>query len=51
VDRNRIDGPKQITDVYLLSLAVRRGGRFATFDASIPSDAVKGAQKRHLLAL
>lgn len=51
VDRTRIHGPKQITDVYLLALAVRRGGRFATFDSAVSGDAVKGAQKRHLLAL
>ncbi len=51
IDAGRIHGPRQITDVYLLALAVRRGGRFVTFDASVAVDAVKGAEKRHLLTL
>lgn len=28
--------PKQLTDMYLLGLAARHGGRFATFDAHVP---------------
>jgi predicted nucleic acid-binding protein len=51
VDASRIHGPKQLTDLYLLALAVHRGGRFATFDASVPVSAVKGAEKKHLVAL
>ncbi|MGE0876883.1 MAG: TA system VapC family ribonuclease toxin [Burkholderiales bacterium] len=51
IDAARIHGPRQITDLYLLSLAVRRGGRFVTFDAGVAIDAVKGAGKQHLLAL
>ena len=51
VDRARIHGPRQLTDIYLLALAVRHGERFATFDSTISSDAVKGAQKRHVLVL
>ena len=50
-DPTRIHGPRQITDLYLLALAVRHGGRFVTFDASISLDAVKGSAKRHLLTL
>ena len=38
----------QITDAYLLGLAVRKGGRLATFDRHIPSRAVIGADKDHL---
>jgi toxin-antitoxin system PIN domain toxin len=34
---------RQLTDVYLLGLATRMGGRLATFDAGIPMNAVKGA--------
>jgi toxin-antitoxin system PIN domain toxin len=34
---------RQITDVYLLSLAKRHGGRLATFDRTIPSAAVPGS--------
>lgn len=33
-------GHRQITDVYLLGLARRMGGRLATFDSSIPLKAV-----------
>ena len=51
VDRARVHGPRQLTDVYLLALAVRHKGLFATFDSAISIDAVKGAQKRHLLAI
>jgi toxin-antitoxin system PIN domain toxin len=47
----RIHGPRQITDVYLLALAVRHQGRFVTFDTSVAMEAVKGAQAKHLLSL
>ena len=33
---------RQITDAYLLALAVRHGGRLATFDQGIPAAAVTG---------
>ena len=36
-------GYRQLTDVYLLGLAQKRGGRLATFDRSIPLGAVAGA--------
>jgi hypothetical protein len=39
-----IAGHRQVTDVYLLGLAIRRGGRLATFDRSIPLKAVRGAR-------
>ena len=39
---------RQVTDVYLLALARRRGGRLATFDRSIPLGAVVGARPEHL---
>lgn len=38
-------GHRQVTDVYLLALALRMGGRLATFDRSIPVSAVVGATK------
>lgn len=44
-------GWKLITDVYLLGLAVRKGGRLATFDRSIPVSAVRGAGPEHLAIL
>jgi toxin-antitoxin system PIN domain toxin len=39
---------RQITDVYLLGLAVAMGGCLATFDGSIPLKAVIGAKADHL---
>lgn len=36
-------GHRQVTDVYLLGLAKKRGGRLATFDRTIPLKAVRGA--------
>jgi len=50
-DRTRIHGPRQVTDVYLLALAVRHRGRFVSFDARIPLAAVRGAEQKHLVAL
>lgn len=46
-----IRGHQQITDVYLLGLAVKRGATLVTFDRSIPSKAVIGAEPRHLRLL
>ncbi len=42
-DLSRIAGHRHLTDIYLLGLAQRLGGRLATFDRSIPFAAVKGA--------
>jgi hypothetical protein len=47
----RIHGPRQITDVYLLALAVHRSGRFVTFDTSVPRDAVVGAGASQLVVI
>lgn len=38
-----IAGHRQLTDVYLLGLAARRGGHLATFDRTVPLKAVRGA--------
>jgi len=35
----------QITDVYLLGLAVHKRGKLATLDRRIPADAVRGGRK------
>jgi len=51
VDSRRIHGPRQLTDVYLLALAVRHGGRLVTFDAGIPLAAVRKATTQKLLIL
>jgi toxin-antitoxin system PIN domain toxin len=50
-DRGQILGPNQITDVYLLALAVKNGGRLVTFDRGLPLRAVRGAEARHLVVL
>jgi uncharacterized protein len=50
-DPSRILGPNQITDVYLLALAVKNGGRLATLDRSIPIAAVRGAEARHVAVI
>ena len=50
-DPLRLHGPRQLTDAYLLALAVRRRGCFVTFDQSVPREAVRGATTRHLIAL
>jgi predicted nucleic acid-binding protein len=49
IDRSRILGPKQLTDIYLLALAVKHSGRLVTFDRAIPIVAVRGAQADHVV--
>ncbi len=51
IDATRVHGPKQVTDLYLLALAVRHGGRLVTFDGRIPRSAVAGATAEHLVVL
>jgi len=46
-----IHGHRQITDVYLLALAVKNDGRLVTFDQRVPLPAVKGARREHLEVL
>lgn len=53
-DRTRFNhahilGPRQVTDVYLLALAVKNKGCLVTFDRSIPFAAVRGAEPRHIV--
>ncbi|MDP1716651.1 MAG: VapC toxin family PIN domain ribonuclease [Burkholderiales bacterium] len=48
---DRVLSSRQVTDAYLLALAVRQSGRFVTLDRSIPLDAVDGAQPQHLVVL
>ena len=50
-DFERIHGPRQLTDAYLLALAVRHRGQFVTFDAAVPLEAARGAQRKSLLVL
>lgn len=51
VDRTHLHGPLQVTDVYLLALAVEHGGRFVTFDRSVPLTAARGAEPERLVVL
>jgi hypothetical protein len=51
IDASRVHGPRQLTDVYLLALAMKNGGRLVTFDATIARGAVKGAKPQHLVEL
>ena len=46
-----IVGAQQITDVYLLALAVKKSAALATTDQSIPLSAVRGASNANLLVL
>lgn len=48
---SHMHGPRQLTDVYLLALAVKNGGRLVGFDQRIPLTAVRGAKAEHLVAL
>jgi toxin-antitoxin system PIN domain toxin len=50
-DRRHVLGPSQITDVYLLALAIKNAGRLVTFDRGLPLKAVRGAEARHLVVL
>jgi toxin-antitoxin system PIN domain toxin len=50
-DPRGILGPNQITDVYLLALAVKNGGRLATLDSAVSLRAVRRAEARHLAVI
>jgi uncharacterized protein len=50
VDASRLATAGQVTDSYLLALAIAHGGQLATFDRRLISDAVQnGAQGLHLI--
>lgn len=48
VDRDRLLGHRQVTDAYLLALAVRMDGRLVTLDRRISLPVVHGATESHL---
>lgn len=50
-DLSRAGGSRQLTDIYLLGLAVNRKGRLATFDRTIPLGAVPGATAETLVVI
>ena len=45
VDASRLRVVGQVTDTYLLALAVQHGGKLATFDRRLVADAVKGGRE------
>ena len=47
----RVSGHNQITDVYLLALAVKRNGTLASFDQRIALSAVRGATSENFALL
>jgi hypothetical protein len=47
VDLNRLAGHKQITDIYLLGLAVTRKGRFSSVDTHVPKELVRGGAEAY----
>ncbi len=51
VDWSRVLGHNQITDVYLLALAVAHGGCLATLDHRVALSTVAAATQKHLLLL
>jgi toxin-antitoxin system PIN domain toxin len=51
VDFKRVQGHNQITELYLLALAVHRGGCLASFDQAIALSSVKGATAKQLRLL
>ena len=51
IDWNRVTGPKQITDIYLLALAARNNGRLVTFDRHIDSATVMTASDQSLCVI
>ena len=50
-EQDRWLGSRQITDAYLLAVAVQRGGTFVTLDRNVDRSVVRGADPRHLTAL
>jgi uncharacterized protein len=51
VDSTRIHGPRQLTDIYLLALAVEQEGRLVTFDTGVPLALVRKATPDNLVVL
>ena len=51
VEGRHLTGYRQITDAYLLALAVAHDARFVTLDTHIPRSAVMGATPEHLVEI
>ena len=50
-DYGHLLGPKQITDVYLVALAVTNGGRLITCDRGLSIHSVRGATSDNLIKI
>ena len=48
---DRILGPKQVTDIYLLAMAAERIGCLVSYDQRISLDAVRNARPEHLVVI
>ena len=51
LDRSKLHGARQVTDAYLLALAVAHRGRFATFDQTVPTEAVRGSNAHSMVLI
>lgn len=51
VDRRKLLGPRKLTDIYLLALAVAHGARLVTLDKSVPLAAARGAREESLVVI
>jgi uncharacterized protein len=51
IDWSLVLTSRHVPDLYLLGLAVAKGGRFVTFDQHIPRAAVAKAEARHLVVV
>jgi uncharacterized protein len=51
INRGQLSGHRQITDAYLLALAVSNDGCVVTFDRGLPFGAVYGAEAEHVVVL
>jgi len=51
IDPVHVAGARQLTDVYLLALAVSKRGRLASFDRRLNTSAVRGAGTRSLVRI
>jgi len=40
---------KQITDIYLLALAIKNGGKLATLDRGLPVGTIKGGENAYII--
>lgn len=51
IDWRGVLGSRQVTDIYLLALAVHHGGRLVTFGRNVPLTAVPTATSEHLVVV